>query len=130
MGRAKRNPSRCGTGQRWLSLRSTHPTSGKPDKITCAEKLIFVRLSTCSPCSRGSVENNSLFQKIKSGVCLRPSRPARGALRPIVTKRAAGCDGRDMRKDEAQGAYGEIVWSRSPDAGIKSAGDEPAGDGG
>ena len=32
--------------------------------------------------------------------------------------------------DESSLAYGEIVRSRSPDAGIKLAGDEPAGDGG
>jgi hypothetical protein len=35
-----------------------------------------------------------------------------------------------MGKDEAIDADGEIVWSRSPDAGVKFAGDEPAGDGG
>ncbi len=32
--------------------------------------------------------------------------------------------------DESILADGEVVRSRSPDAGIKSAGDEPAGDGG
>src|ERR1700704_673958 len=55
----------------------------------------------------------------------RRSRPARGAFRPIVTRRAAGCDGREARNDEARDAYGEIVRSRSPDAGIKFADDDP-----
>jgi hypothetical protein len=32
---------------------------------------------------------------------------------------AAGCDGRGGARDERAGAYGEIVRSRSPDAGIK-----------
>jgi hypothetical protein len=34
------------------------------------------------------------------------------------------------RETNAPAAYGEGVWSRSPDAGIKSAGNELAGDGG
>jgi hypothetical protein len=46
--------------------------------------------------------------------------PARGALRPIVTRRGAGCDGcSSVLRRRAQFAYGKIVWSRSPDAGIK-----------
>jgi hypothetical protein len=34
------------------------------------------------------------------------------------------------RKTSAADAYGEGVWSRSPDAGIKPCGDHPQGDGG
>jgi hypothetical protein len=34
------------------------------------------------------------------------------------------------RADERDGAYGEGVWSRSPDAGTKLVSDELAGDGG
>jgi hypothetical protein len=48
----------------------------------------------------------------------------------VVTSVGAGCDGRDARNDEARITYGEIVRSRSPDAGIKFAGDDPASDGG
>jgi hypothetical protein len=64
-------------------------------------------------------ENNSLFRKRKSGVCYARPASARGAFRPIVTKREAGCDGRGARNDEARIADGEIVRSRSPDAGVK-----------
>jgi hypothetical protein len=46
--------------------------------------------------------------------------PARGALRPIVTKRGGGMRWTRRRARRcAQFAYGKIVWSRSPDAGIK-----------
>jgi hypothetical protein len=37
---------------------------------------------------------------------------------------------RRPRETSATGAYGEGVWSRSPDAGIKLASGEFAGDGG
>jgi len=48
---------------------------------------------------------------------------------------AAGCDGRfgftapTARTNGAE-AYGQGAWSRPPDAGVKSDGDHPAGDGG
>jgi hypothetical protein len=65
------------------------------------------------------VENISLYQKPKSPLCSHPSRLARGAFRPIVTRRGAR-DAMDAnaRNGEARNADGEIVWSRFPDAGI------------
>src|SRR5262249_8772990 len=57
--------------------------------------------------------------------CLRASRPGKRALRPIVTKRGAGCDGRGWHaRRSVSPADGEIVWSRSPDAGIKFLDDD------
>jgi len=46
----------------------------------------------------------------------------RGALRPIVTKRGAGCDGRGgAARRAATVADGEVVWSWRPLAGVKLA---------
>src|SRR5215475_13142303 len=43
-----------------------------------------------------------------------------GTLRPIVTKRGAGCDGRGQcRLTSDVAADGEVVWSWRPDAGAK-----------
>jgi hypothetical protein len=83
------------------------------------EKTHFVRLLNMFALFKPLRENNSLFRKHKSGVSSARPASARGAFRPIVTKREAGCDGRDARNDEARIADGEIVRSRSPDAGIK-----------
>ncbi len=64
-------------------------------------------------------ENNSLFQNPKSRLCsTRPASFRRGGSRSSRTL-GAGCDGRGARSDEARITYGEIVRSRSPDAGIK-----------
>src|SRR5262245_24853804 len=47
---------------------------------------------------------------------------ARGTLRPIVTKRGAGCDGRGRFTGRVRPpADGEAVWSWPPDAEAKSA---------
>jgi hypothetical protein len=54
-------------------------------------------------------------------------------LRPIVTKREAGYDGRERavrdvqctRADERVSADGEVVWFWHPDADAKSAGAIP-----
>ena len=48
----------------------------------------------------------------------------------IVTKRGAGCGGRGGAATNAQPADGKVVWSWSPDAGIKLAETTSAGDGG
>jgi len=46
---------------------------------------------------------------------------SQGGRFAIVTKRGAGCDERPGRADERGAeADGEVVWSWSPDAGIKS----------
>src|SRR5882762_3053701 len=51
-----------------------------------------------------------------------PSHPNEGRL-AIVTKRAVGCGGRVACERRTQAvAYGEIVWSRHPDAGVKLCG--------
>src|SRR5438105_13443307 len=48
-----------------------------------------------------------------------PSHPNEGRL-AIVTKRAVGCGGRVACERRTQAvAYGEVVWSRHPDAGAK-----------
>jgi hypothetical protein len=48
-----------------------------------------------------------------------PASP-RGTLRPIVTKREAGCDGYDLRaRTKRADESDEAVWSRHPDAGVK-----------
>src|ERR1700744_3368158 len=39
----------------------------------------------------------------------------------IATKRGAGCDGRELREGVARLSCGEIVWSRRPRVGVKSA---------
>jgi len=45
--------------------------------------------------------------------------------------RGAGCDGRDGFTGRVTPlADGEAVWSWHPDAGVKSLGDDPEGDGG
>jgi hypothetical protein len=71
------------------------------------------------------------FQKLS---CLRPQIsgflrivPPRSEGRvAIVTKRGAGCDGRDgAETTSGAGTDGEVVWSWCPDAGIKSADDDP-----
>src|SRR5690349_17542486 len=60
----------------------------------------------------------------------------RGALWPIVTEREAGCGGRRQRRarffvrTNGADADGEVVWSWRPDAGAKSRGYDPRGDGG
>src|SRR5581483_2918282 len=62
--------------------------------------------------------------------CLRavPRLTRRGASRSSRTL-GAGCDGRWRPQLTSEAAAdGEIAWSRSPDAGIKPAGDERAGD--
>jgi hypothetical protein len=56
--------------------------------------------------------------------------PIRGALRDRHETWAGMRWTRRQRQTSAAGAYGEIVRSRSPDAGIKPADDEFAGDGG
>jgi hypothetical protein len=64
-------------------------------------------------------ENNSLFPKHESGVSFARPASTRGAL-AIVTNVGSGMRWTPrMRKTSATGAYGEGVWSRSPDAGIK-----------
>jgi hypothetical protein len=47
----------------------------------------------------------------------------------VVTNVGPGCGGRGSVRDERAGAYGEIVWSWRPDAGVKFA-DLFASDGG
>src|SRR5689334_4581039 len=51
-------------------------------------------------------------------LCAIPPPRRRGVSRSSRTLRR-GCDGRDGAADERAGADGEIVRSRSPDAGIK-----------
>jgi hypothetical protein len=62
---------------------------------------------------------SSVFRKIMVDYP-RPG-PARGAYASSRTWAGDAMDA-DARNDEARGADGEIVWSRSPDAGIKSCG--------
>ena len=49
----------------------------------------------------------------------------------VVTNAGRGCDGRARcRTTSGASADGQVVWSRSPDAGVKLADDESEGDGG
>jgi len=58
-----------------------------------------------------------------------PSRPLEGRF-AIVTIRGLGCDGRCgvrrfVRWTRTLAAYGEVVWSRRRDRGVKLADDIP-----
>ncbi len=65
-------------------------------------------------------KNISLFQKQQSGVWCISSRLCKRGVRPIVTERKAGCGGREGNARRALPfAYGEIAWSRPPDAEVK-----------
>jgi hypothetical protein len=47
----------------------------------------------------------------KSALPARAIPPHRRGVCAIVTKREAGCGGRDGAQDERANAYGEVVWS-------------------
>ncbi len=71
-------------------------------------------------------KNISLFTKPESGVGFTRLIPAkRGGSR---SSRNAGWDAVDANvpKDERHVAYGEVVWSWRPDAGVKSCRQSPA----
>jgi hypothetical protein len=53
------------------------------------------------------------------------SRLDKRGVRPIVTEREAGCDGRVGSQDVRRDAYGQAVWFWLPDAGVKFAGISP-----
>jgi hypothetical protein len=63
------------------------PRTGADGQITCGlrGKTNFITSFSMFVAFKPLRENNSLFRKRKSGVWFALSRPARGALRPIVT---------------------------------------------
>ena len=66
-------------------------------------------------------KNISVFQKAESDVWVVHPASMRGALR-VVTKREAGCDGRDgVDETDNIKADGKAVWSWHPLAGAKFA---------
>jgi hypothetical protein len=96
---------------------SKHPFDAK---IACFEKLILPAVS--KPSGVSPVYGRFfLFTKIGNYVFspLIPPHPE-GRYGQIVTKREAGCDGREgcVRRTQAV-ADGESVWSWPPDAGVK-----------
>jgi hypothetical protein len=65
------------------------------------------------------------FSSAPNGVFLRGIPPhGEGRTRRHDTW-SAGCDGRDMSRDERHDADGEVVWSWRPDAGAKLAENDP-----
>ena len=64
-----------------------------------------------------------LFPKERIYDLTKPPRPNTRDVRPIVTTRGAGCDGRGGVQTMCAKADGKGVWSWSPDAGIKSVDD-------
>jgi hypothetical protein len=56
-------------------------------------------------------KNISLSPSGKSALPARAIPPHRRGVCAIVTKREAGCGGRDGAQDERANAYGEVVWS-------------------
>jgi hypothetical protein len=71
------------------------------------------------------------FQKTQISFITPPSRPTPKGRFAIVTDVGGGMRWTRMRcKTGSVGADGEVVWSRHPDAGVRSAGKYPAADGG
>src|SRR5262249_43015029 len=60
------------------------------------------------------------FPKQRNYDLTNPSRPNTRDVRPIVTTRGAGCNGRGGAQTMHANADGQVAWSWSPDAGIKS----------
>jgi hypothetical protein len=56
-----------------------------------------------------------------SATSLRHPGPQEGRF-AVVMNVGPGCDGRGSARDERADAYGKIVWSWRPDAGVKSCG--------
>jgi hypothetical protein len=112
-------PSLVGQISRGVRDIRSAATGNAGGKKRCAEKLISRaisnRLRPASPIRIKIV----LYENRKS--CFIGAIPPRQEGRSaIVTRREAGCDGRFAAARRAAGeADGEIVWSRSPDAGIK-----------
>jgi len=79
----------------------------------------FTRSSSMFAMFKGRPENNSLFRKLKQAYVTLVPPGKRGVMANRYLTRLAGCDGRCGARDERAGADGEIVRSRSPDAGIK-----------
>ncbi len=83
-----------------------------------------------APLRRANISACAVGQIISTSLAV--SRPLEGRI-AIVTDVGRGMRwtlraAQDERWPEVK--CGEIAWSRSPDAGIKLAGDEPADDGG
>jgi hypothetical protein len=86
--------------------------------------LIF-RIHVKPSCEKYS---SSVFRKIMA--LLRATRLDRRGVRVVTNARRDAVDASCIARRAMQLADGQSVWSRSPDAGIKSAGDDLAGDGG
>ncbi len=63
--------------------------------------------------------SSPLFPKFGTCALMHSPRPNTRDVRPIVTTRGAGCDGRKGAQTMRIEADGQVVWSWSPDAGIK-----------
>jgi hypothetical protein len=69
-------------------------------------------------CKSSRPRKNILLSEIRKMWLRSASRPHEGRF-AIVTKRGAGCDGRVDIAGERYHAYGQAVWSRPLDAGVK-----------
>src|SRR4051794_25339898 len=79
--------------------------SRNPHSKNCPVGQISKNLSSPLP------KNISLSPSGKSALPARAIPPHRRGVCAIVTKREAGCDGREGARDERANAYGEVVWS-------------------
>jgi hypothetical protein len=99
-------------------VKAGHVARDRKDGEICPTGKSLKKLS--SP----SRKNFPLNPSGKSFVRLVPSCPARGAL-AIVTNVGTGCGGRgnvgahSVAQTNGAEAYGEVVWSWRPDAGVK-----------
>ena len=75
-------------------------------------------------------ENNSLFQKLNQRYLPAIPHPKEGRTRRHERWAREAMDAFGFARRAEEKADGQVVWSRSPDAGIKPADDDSTGDGG
>ena len=68
------------------------------------------------------IKNISLFPKAKSAAHLWPSRPTQRASAVVTDVGRVAVDA-DVTETNVADAYGEVVWSWRPDAGVKLCGE-------
>jgi hypothetical protein len=104
----------CPTG----NLPSSSARPPRP-KTACTKKLISPASPICSARSSPAVKIIRFFGNKNHAYILPVPPDKRGVTANRHLTRLAGCGGREGHDDEVPDAYGEIVRSRFPDAGIK-----------